>query len=228
MHPETTEGMRRAVLREYTDSAADYDRRWLHYNEHTLGEALAAAKGLPGKRLVDVGCGTGLLLEGLASTRPEAELLGIDLVPAMLAVARRRIGDAAWLVRADAAMLPLPGASVDVLTSVSMLHCLPDAEQAVAGFRRVLRPGGRLVVIDWCADALRTRLLRRLLPLAGHAPVRPLRSRDLAGILARQGFVGITVARFGAGPLWAMMRLTAVRPDESAGLRRVAPDRRSR
>ena len=139
--------MRQAVLREYTASAADYDRRWLHYNEHTLAEAMAAVRALAGTRLLDAGCGTGQLLARIADARPQAGLVGVDLVPAMLTLARRRLGARALLIRGDAAALPLAAASVDVVTSISMLHCLPEPALALAGFHRVLRPGGRLVRI---------------------------------------------------------------------------------
>ncbi len=62
----------------------------------------------------------------------------------MLAVARRTLPSAEWITT-DAAALPLPDASVDLLTCVTALHIIPDTATAVAEWRRVLRPDGHLI-----------------------------------------------------------------------------------
>lgn len=201
--------LRAEVVREYSSLAADYDRRWARYNDISLHEALQALARLPGTTILDAGCGTGELLHRLRPLRPEATLIGIDLVPAMLDIARRRLRGQATLIRADAGLLPIRSGSVDILTCVSMLHYLPDQQGSLAGFSRALGPGGFLVLVDWCADFLSTRLMERLLPLLGHAHTRASGIERVRRMLRRCEFRDIRAHRFRASPAWGMMAIIA-------------------
>ena len=103
--------------------------------------------------VVDLGCGPGFAALALARLRPDARLIGLDLAPLMLREARHRV-DAAGLrsrirlVLADAARLPLPGASVDVVTGHSFLYLVDRPAAVLEETLRVLRPGGRLVLME--------------------------------------------------------------------------------
>jgi SAM-dependent methyltransferase len=104
---------------------------------------LAAAK--TGDIAADVGCGNGRYLAGLAARRAGSRgLLAVEMTPGMLATARAASGAAP--VSADAAMLPLRDGSVDVTLAMHMLYHVPDPVRAVSEFRRVTRPGGRVIV----------------------------------------------------------------------------------
>ena len=92
-----------------------------------------------GERLLDIGCGDGALTETLAATG--AVVVGVDASPAMVAAARARGLDARV---ADAAALDFDGVFDAVFTNAA-LHWVPDHEAVVAGFRRALKPGGRVV-----------------------------------------------------------------------------------
>ena len=118
-----------------------------------------------GMRAVDVGCGPGPYTEELCR---HAELvLGLDLSAGMLAEARTRTSPAGagaifGASVADAAALPLAGASVDVVLAAHMLYHVADIEAAVSEFHRVLRPGGcLLVVLNGAADKQEMRQMWR-------------------------------------------------------------------
>jgi SAM-dependent methyltransferase len=100
----------------------------------------------PGAAIVDLGCSTGYLLEDLAAAFPEASLFGIDLVAAGLRKAHRGV-PAARLLHADACELPLADASVGAVVSANLLEHIPDDDRALREVGRVLRPGGRAVVV---------------------------------------------------------------------------------
>ncbi|GHD39311.1 methyltransferase [Thalassobaculum fulvum] len=111
-----------------------------------------AARGAPeGAGLLDLGTGTGAMLATAAEAFPALALHGLDLSAAYLARARDRLADrpVRWH-EAAAEAIPLPDASVDLVTAVYLLHELPPAVRAaaLAEAARVLRPGGRLVVVD--------------------------------------------------------------------------------
>ena len=103
-------------------------------------------------RLLDVGCGTGRFLDFVKQTWPRLPVVGIDMSDAYIAEARRHLGRWCWLnlLVAKAEAIPLPDASQDALTSVFLFHELPPKvrRQALGEFARVLKPGGRLVLLD--------------------------------------------------------------------------------
>jgi len=118
---------------------------------------VAAAAPRPGEVALDLCCGTGDVAFALAARG--AVVTGIDFSPAMLAVARRRPGrPPVTFVQGDAMALPVADASVDVVTVAYGLRSVADVGRALAEWRRVLRPGGRLLVLEFSRPA---PLLRR-------------------------------------------------------------------
>ncbi len=109
----------------------------------------------PGMVVLDVGCGTGAQL-ALYRSRG-CTLLGIDPSRAMVEVARTRLGWDARVDLADASRMPYGDASVDLALASMMLHELADDTRAaiLGEIRRVLTPGGRLVVFDYHPGPLR-------------------------------------------------------------------------
>jgi arsenite methyltransferase len=113
---------------------------------------LAALSLTPGQRVVDVGCGPGLLTTEIADTvGPTGHVTGLDVSQHMLTVARQRcepIADRITLVHGDATALPLPTASFDAAVSTQTLEYVPDVQAALEELHRVVRPGGRVVILD--------------------------------------------------------------------------------
>jgi ubiquinone/menaquinone biosynthesis C-methylase UbiE len=103
----------------------------------------------PGQSVLDVACGTGIVAR-LAAERMggKGSVAGVDLNPAMLAVARRLAPEIEWR-QADAADLPIAPATFDVVLCQAALMFFPDRQAALGEMARVLRPGGRLIVQVW-------------------------------------------------------------------------------
>src|SRR6516165_4291133 len=122
----------------------------------TLGERAAwdrifdlALTGRDPLDALDAGCGTGFLSFELAARGHR--VTGVDFAPAMLAEARRKAAERSVSVRfekADAEQLPFPSHSFDLAISRHLLWTLPHPEAAIDEWIRLLRPGGRLVVVD--------------------------------------------------------------------------------
>jgi len=98
---------------------------------------------------LDVGCGTGFLALELAARGHR--VTGVDFAPTMIAMARRKAAEAGAIIRfeeADAEQLPYPPRSFDFVISRHLLWTLPHPEAAIDEWTRVLRSGGRLVIVD--------------------------------------------------------------------------------
>ncbi len=146
--------------------AAHWNRRAAHFDEdfgHSIGSPAERAAWdrvldlfLPrdgARDALDIGCGTGFLSLELAARGHR--VTGVDFAPAMLASARRKAAERRAAIRfeeADAEQLPFAAASFDLAVSRHLLWTLPHPEAAIDEWVRVLRPGGRLVVVDGQAD----------------------------------------------------------------------------
>ena len=139
--------------------AGSYD---LNNRVHSLGRdqawrryAVKRAAVRPGDVVVDVACGTGDLSEAFART-PASRVIGIDFTPQMLAIAeqKRTRLDAAAGARieyreGDAQALALEDGSADVVSIAFGIRNVADPARAIREFARVLRPGGRLVILEF-------------------------------------------------------------------------------
>jgi SAM-dependent methyltransferase len=100
----------------------------------------------PGGAIADLGCSTGYLLEELAAAYPLARLFGIDLVAPGLKKAHELLPEARF-VRADVCALPMTSAGTAAIVSANLLEHVHDDVGALREIHRVLRPGGRAVVV---------------------------------------------------------------------------------
>jgi ubiquinone/menaquinone biosynthesis C-methylase UbiE len=133
----------------YWCTAGSYDRvlePWLH-GVRLLGLRLSAPR--PGMAVLDVGCGTGAFLE--LYRRSGCRLHGLDASPAMLAVARARLGESADLRLGDATRMPYGDGAFDRVVCMLALHEMGGRERprVLREMRRVLRAGGRILLVDY-------------------------------------------------------------------------------
>ena len=170
-----------------------YRTRDILRRRRLVHEALAAQ---PGERILDVGCGPGFYVaELLEAVGPEGSVVGVDVSPAMLAIAAHRTEahPNVALHEADATSLPVEGEDFDAALSVQVLEYVSDLPAVLAEIHRALRPRGRVVLwdVDWTtlswhsADPER---MRRALSAWDEHLAHPALPRTLAADLRRAGF----------------------------------------
>src|SRR6202023_3005320 len=142
--------------------AAHWGRRAAHFDEDFGHSIRTAAERAAWDRILylilptadalealDIGCGTGFLSLELAFLGHR--VTGIDFAPSMIAQARKKAAERQATIRyeeADAEQLPFAAASFDIAVSRHLLWTLPHPERAMDEWIRVLRPGGRLIMVD--------------------------------------------------------------------------------
>ncbi|MGH3871593.1 MAG: methyltransferase domain-containing protein [Pseudonocardiaceae bacterium] len=150
----------------------------------------------PGERVLDIGCGPGILAEEMArEVGPTGAVCGIDISESMLALAEQRCGaeDQVTLQPGRAESIPFGDEEFDTAIAVQVYEYVPDVERALAELFRVLRPGGRAVILDTDWDSLvwhtedRTRM-RGILELWDGHLADPRLPERLGHLLTRAGF----------------------------------------
>lgn len=167
----------------------DGDFRPLHDLNPARLDYIDARAGIAGKRVLDVGCGGGLLAEGMA--RRGARVTGIDLAPGAIEVAKLHALEAG--ISVDYRLAPVealagsePGA-YDLVTCLEMLEHVPDPAAILAGIARLVRPGGDVVCStinrnpkSFALAIVGAEYLFGLLPKGTHQYARLIRPSELA------------------------------------------------
>ena len=193
------------VVAEYAKAAERYDEKWAFYVEATTRETLRRMPMSPAARVLDVGCGTGELLRRLRAKCPDAMLAGLDPVAEMLAVARDKLSGKEDLRIGYADSLPWAAGSFDVVVSCNMFHYISHPVQALHEMARVLRPGGTLVLTDWCDDYLACRICNLYLRLTNRAFYKTYRRTECLDLLYSAGFRDVKLERYKINWLWGLM-----------------------
>lgn len=158
---EMTKAQRAEAAQAYFESVAeDWDRiRKLHLSDEEVEKAMRDLAGDgPFDLMIDVGVGTGRVLELFADRVKRG--IGIDINHSMLNVARSNLEHAGLshcsVRHADVIALPFEKAEADLMTVHQVLHYLDDPTLAVMECARVLKPGGRLLLVDFAPHQLET------------------------------------------------------------------------
>ncbi|WP_435097063.1 class I SAM-dependent methyltransferase [Halarchaeum sp. P4] len=195
------------VRRHWNDRAATFDAA-AHHGIHSAEQrerwldVLREWVGDEPRRVLDVGCGTGVVSHLLVALGHD--VVGVDFAAAMLERAREKAGDAAnapAFVRGDAETLPLQEDAVDCVAARHLVWTLPNPNAALQEWRRVTRPGGQLLLVEgyWDHDEpwAEYEAMHEALPLYDGRP-----PDELADVLARAGFADVTHDYLRDATLW--------------------------
>ncbi len=202
-----------ALLRaRYRQWAHRYDQAFASYSERTLAEATRILGDPLPTRILDLACGTGLLIERLLRRTPTLQVTGVDLSEEMLARATARVehNERVELLHGRAERIPATSGTFDAVVIANAFHLVEDQAAALRECRRVLRPAGSLVLVDWCRDAPEMRLLAWSLAATQRLRRRIVTLDQQQRLLANAGFRVVEARRFTAKPFWGLMGIRAI------------------
>jgi len=195
---------------EFDNWSGHYDRDLLQLlffrpSHHMLLENFSAAD----QRVLDIGCGTGQFAATVLERFPETQVWGMDLSDGMLRQCRERClmaGGRLHLVQGDSQRLPFSDDFFDVITCTHSFHHYPEQDCVISEMHRVLRPGGRLLIIDGDRDRLWGRLVFDVVVVLMEGAVKHLTSGGFRTLYHNGGFENISQRRRG-GPLPFLMTI---------------------
>ena len=199
------------VQREYSRLAERYDRRWSFYVNATIGETLNRLEIEPGERILDLGCGTGVLIQHLLQIAPKIQIIGIDYSAEMLEIAKQKLPESVELKVGSADNLPFPSNYFDVVVSTSAFHFFRDPSQALQEAKRVLKPNGRLVITDWCYDYLTCKVCDFFLRCFNRAHLGTYGVAECQEMMRNEGLQEVAIERYKIDWFWGMMTATAIK-----------------
>lgn len=186
--------------RQFSRWSRSYDRsilQWLLFgpSHRAVVGRLRTVFGDQPASVLDIGCGTGVLASCIAEALPGASICGVDLVPEMIAGGRGRwetMPDRGFPVQGDSERLPFSDGAFDVVTCTNSFHHYPHQDRAVAEMRRVLKPGGRLLLLDGCRDNLWGWLIYDVCVTAVEGDVRHASAKAIRGMFRDADFAQVT------------------------------------
>lgn len=196
----------------YDRIAPIYERLWARYIVRTHDELLSRVRLEDGQRVLDVGCGTGILEERLVSLNPYVEIVGVDPSSRMLVQSEAKFIEKTnvTFIQSSAESLPFEDEAFDLVLSASAMHYFEDPAGALGEMCRVLVAGGRLTVVDWCRESLRMRLADSMLRRLEAVYVRAYTRDEFLEMASREGLLVEAIDTFRVGH-YMMMAASARR-----------------
>lgn len=200
------------VRGQYDQLADRYDQRWKNYITDTLTFFKTWANLSSDAVILDVACGTGELERLLAAENPHQHIVGVDLSEQMLAQARQKLHAFSHITfyLATVRSLPFPDHSFDAVISANSFHYFDDPLASLQEMRRVLKPSGRFVLLDWCRDGWLCQLCDIILKWIDPAHKQCYTQKELHDLLTSAQFRISRSTRVRLSLVWELMAVEAM------------------
>ncbi|MGF1461400.1 MAG: class I SAM-dependent methyltransferase [Leptolyngbyaceae cyanobacterium] len=200
------------VQQQYDRWAAIYDQRWRFYIHNTLSFLLDWVPVNTGDHVLDVACGTGELERRLVTRHPDLAISGVDFSSEMLAIAQQKCADLPTVSFqvASATALPWQSGEFDWVICANAFHYFDAPQLALAEMQRMLKPSGRVVILDWCRDFWVCRLCDWVLGWLDPAHKNCYTEAELHDLLALAEYRIERSQRLRFGLIWGLMAVEAV------------------
>lgn len=201
------------VALAYDRKAYRYDTHFSLYTKSVLPAVVDMLHLRGDEHMLDVACGTGELEKRMVERWPEVAVCGIDLSEEMLASARRKLAAYPKMTFApgDAAALDYPDASFDVVVCCSAFHYMRKPDVVMREFARVLKPGGRVLIHDWCGDFLIAKLYHVIRKATIPSHYRVHTEAEMQALMREAGLTPTRAKKYKALVMWRLMIVEAIK-----------------
>ncbi|OYD95769.1 methyltransferase type 11 [Nostoc sp. 'Peltigera membranacea cyanobiont' 210A] len=199
------------VRKQYDRLAAIYDQRWSNYIANTLSFLKSWVQISPSDVVLDIACGTGEFERLILIEQPMQQMVGVDISDKMLLMAKQKCCNYpnVSFYNAPASVLPFASNSFDVVISASSFHYFDEPDAALAEMKRVLKPDGKLVILDWCRDYLLCQICDIILKVFDPAYKQCYSQAEFHQLLTSAGFNICRANKVRFGLIWGLMVATA-------------------
>ena len=199
------------VKEKYNNIAHYYDKKWEGYLAATNKVAIGLLEPKVDDIILDASGGTGLLIETIISkTRGEGKFHLTDISKEMLDIAERRLirFKNVFISHEDIHDLHFADDYFSKILCVSALHYYPEPHRVLNNFYRMLRPNGKLIIVDWCSDSFHFKLLDIILKVLSKYHVKIYSSNELKFLVELSNFKVEKIVNFNHD-LWNLVGLRA-------------------
>ncbi len=199
------------IQKQYDRLANIYDLRWRNYIINTLTFLHNWEKIQPQAMILDVACGTGEFERLLLEKNPTQKIIGIDISEKMLDLARQKY-DAFSNVefqQASVHSLPFDSDYFDVVVCANSFHFFDQPQLALQEMKRVVKPNGKVIILDWNKDYLFCKICDWFLQIFDPVHQQCYTQAELHQLLVSAQFKIHSATKFRLGVIWGMMVLTA-------------------
>ncbi|MBV6622594.1 MAG: class I SAM-dependent methyltransferase [Rivularia sp. (in: Bacteria)] len=200
------------VRAQYEQLAPIYDLRWHKYITNTLTFLYNWEQIDLQSTVLDVACGTGEFELLLLDKNPTQRITGVDISEKMLDIARNKCQDYpnVEFYKASANSLPFANHSFDVVVCANAFHYFEKPLVALSEIKRVVKPNGKLIILDWSKDFLVCRICDWMLQIFDPAHQQCYTQKELHQLLISADFKINRAAKVRFGAIWGLMVVTAL------------------
>ena len=200
-----------ARKQEYDRLAPIYDRRWQNYISKSLSFLLNFADIDTSAIILDLACGTGELAKLLLEQNPQQQITGVDISESMLEIAHNKLDTYSnvSLLRASVTSLPFDNDSFDLIICANAFHYFENPELALTEMKRVLKPKGEVIILDWCRDYWVFKLCDLVFRFIDPAYQRCYTQKELEQLLTTSDFDVMKDKKLRFGFIWELITLAA-------------------
>jgi ubiquinone/menaquinone biosynthesis C-methylase UbiE len=179
-------------IKEFNQWAQYYDRtNWVFVSTNRV--LMKTIEPKPGSSVLDVGCGTGILLDQLSHLNRNLKLYGLDISPEMVKKSKTKLGKSAEIILGSVSNIPLKMDTFDFVTCSMSFHHHSDSSRSLKEMHRVLRPGGTLTILDVYSNGILRKMILSILNLVtNERDTHIYTSEQMRQFLVRAGFHSIT------------------------------------
>ena len=174
----------------FDEHAKDYDEtNTIYYSKYpkiSCNNVADYMKDKKFKSLLDVGCGTGYLIDMLYKQH-KANYCGLDLSPEMILAADKKLGEKAKLTEGSADNLPYPDNSFDVVTCIQSFHHYPYPEKAMNEVLRVLKPNGIYILSDTGYGGLKQKFFKKMMTRMDSGDYTVYNIKEIVEMMSKAG-----------------------------------------